>query len=134
MASVPATRGGRGFHGTGVPAGATTPATDIPPSRGSGVFRWLWPATALLALALVFFYDDLRRPFTDEAVTNGAVGPPSGIGAEAYLEYVQGRELLVQRSEAERRRAVEHFRRAIELEPEYADAWLVSVTSFISPV
>ncbi len=124
---------------TGVPGSTTTRATNAPPSRGSGVFRWLWPATALLALALVFFYDDLRHPFTDEAATNGTVGPPSGIGAEAYLEYVQGRELLVQRSEVERRRAVEHFRRAIELEPEYADAWsgladaLISLDGFLAP-
>jgi len=42
---------------------------------------------------------------------------------EAYRPQVQGRGLLGPRTEPSMRRAVEHFERALELDPEYAVAW-----------
>jgi TolB-like protein/Flp pilus assembly protein TadD len=48
---------------------------------------------------------------------------PTTEDLEAYRLYVQGRGLLGSREEDPMRRAVSFFRRAVERDPEYAEAW-----------
>jgi DNA-binding winged helix-turn-helix (wHTH) protein/TolB-like protein len=61
------------------------------------------------------------RPAAGNDEKRLAQGPT--LNAEAYQAYLQGRYLWNQRSEAELRRAVAHFLRAIELDPSFALAY-----------
>jgi len=48
--------------------------------------------------------------------------PPSG-SLEAYNAYLQGKYLYLRQTEQGARQAIEHFTRATELDPRYAQAW-----------
>ncbi len=82
----------------------------------------------VLAVAGAFALSSLwRSPSPEPSSAPEAGAGPSllapDVDPDAWLEYTQGRELVNARSEAERRRAVAHFRRAIEHDPTFAEAY-----------
>lgn len=63
----------------------------------------------------------LRAEFTPAEREQTGREPPEDL--QAYRLYVQGRALLDQRTRNGMHRSLEHFQRAVELEPGYALAW-----------
>jgi len=57
------------------------------------------------------------------AKEQGRIAKQSATNPEAYLEYLKGRYFWNKRSAADAERAIEHFERAIALEPSYAQAY-----------
>jgi DNA-binding winged helix-turn-helix (wHTH) protein/Flp pilus assembly protein TadD len=126
-----------GSPGDDIASSPTEAAKRLTRHRSGPVRLWAGAFLVILLAGMLVFFDNREPRETLEENLTGSVDPE--LGSAAYLEYVQGRELLNQRSEAERRRAVQHFRTAIELEPGYANAWsgladaLISLGTFLPP-
>jgi TolB-like protein/Tfp pilus assembly protein PilF len=54
---------------------------------------------------------------------NSEQHPYASFGTEAYLEYLQGRALIATNRIEDAERAIEHFERAIDIEPKFAAAY-----------
>lgn len=80
---------------------------------------------ALVGIAAVFLWPEAPTPQlaeTESIRTQAASGPPRSGNTEAYLEVLQGSISANRFAEAESLIAERHFRRAIELDPDYARA------------
>lgn len=129
--------------------------TDAPPPKGWKRYApWIGIAALITGVTLsVLNLRDRASPEPPDGPARAGEPPgthttapatPTGLLApkvkpDAWLEYTQGRELVNERGETERRRAVAHFRRAIELDPDYAAAYsgladaLLALGTFLPP-
>ena len=77
-----------------------------------------WPLQIEVAQAVA---DEIRVQATPQERARLAAGQP--VSAAAHEEYMLGRYLLWKFIEEDRVRAIEHFNRAIELQPDYASPY-----------
>lgn len=107
----------------GLPAYRSEPAAETPKPRRAR--RWI-PIAAVIGMAVlaIGIFGGYRSPATTEVkltrAESAALSRRPAVTAEAYQAYLEGRFHWSQRSEAGLQRAVEKFRRAAELDPQFA--------------
>jgi DNA-binding winged helix-turn-helix (wHTH) protein/Tfp pilus assembly protein PilF len=84
-----------------------------------GVSAWVLPAVHDRIAADLGAGVRVAQPDPNDAPAQAA----HTVNAEAYKEYLQGRFLWSQRSEPGLQRAISHFERAVELDPDFALAY-----------
>lgn len=133
-------------HSVEAPTGAGTPdSPEIAPGATNHLAlnpRRRYPILLGVSLAALFgswlIVQEFEKSDQDPVESTTSL-LSTDVSADAYLEYAQGRELISKRTEADRRRAVAHFRRAIQLEPDFAAAYsgladaLIELGTFLPP-